>query len=39
VTKLIIQRNKRHLDGGLRSTVWKELEAFLKKEKFKEAGF
>ena len=39
VTRLIIQRNKRHQDINLQNTIWKELEAFLRKEKFKDSTF
>jgi len=39
VNKLVIHRNKRHLDGGLKNLLWKEIEVFLKKERYKVAGF
>lgn len=39
VSRLIVQRNKRHTDINVKDQIWKELEAFLKKERFKEAHF
>lgn len=39
VTRLVIQRNKRHQDINIKDQIWKQLEEFLKKERFKEAGF
>lgn len=39
VTRLVIQRNKRHQDINIQNIIWKELEAFLRKERFKDCGF
>ena len=39
VSRFIIQRNKRHQDINVHNQVCKELDAFLKKEKFKDAMF
>ena len=39
VSRLIIQRNKRHTDINIKDQIWKELEAFLKKERFRDAAF
>jgi parafibromin len=39
VSRMVIQRNKRHQDINIKDQIWKQLEEFLKKERFKDAGF
>lgn len=39
VTRLIIQRNKRHTDINVKDQIWKELEVFIRKERFRDAAF
>ena len=39
VVRVPIDRNKRYSDISLKNQFWKDLEAFLKKEKFKDAKF
>ena len=39
VNRFIVHRHKRHQDINIRNQIWKEIEAFLKKERFKDAGF
>ena len=39
VTRVIIERNKRYHDINVSNQFWKEMEVFLKKEKFKGARF
>ena len=35
VSRMVIQRNKRHTDITVISQIWKEMETFLKAEKFR----
>ena len=39
VKKFALSRNKRYTDMSIKNQVWKELEAFVNKERFKDAGF
>ena len=34
VSRFIVQRNKRHSDINIKNSIWKELDTFLKREKF-----
>lgn len=37
VSRLVVQRNKRHQDINVQNTIWKELEVFLRRERFKDS--